>query len=418
MMPSEPLPARMSPDLITLLPPDDPRVAPLCERLGEQPAESFFLTRWWLEACLATWPVQTGHCVLALGSAATPLDGAAAAQPGADAPRPVDSDPGALALLGSRTQRRHGWLRVRQVGLNVALDDDLDEPTMELNGFYGATPQDFSARFDALLGWLGKRRDWDELRVPGVISARAAEVEGLAQRHGLRVRTEKQAQTWWLDLDRLRARGSGDWLDTLSANTRQQLRRARRAIEKAHGPLSVRQAGSVDEALEWMDALADLHRARWAVPGTRSGFDIPSFRAFQRDLVRRAFPVGGVQMLRIAAGDEPLAWLYNLVLDGHVHFLMSGIDYARFERFRPGMLAHQMAIEHNLAAGARIYDFLGGSQRYKASFATDGDTQHWLVLWRPRPGLLLEDLLRRARQRWRAARQPRAAGSATGLPTE
>lgn len=416
-MPPETLPAWMNPYAITLLDPADPRIAPLCARLDGCPAESFFLTRWWLEACLATWPAQAGHRVLVVGGAASPPDGVEAARPGGDATGLAGDGPPALALLGSRTQRRHGWLSVRRLGLNEALDDDLDEPTMELNGFYGGNRQDFAHRFDALLGWLGAHRDWDELRVPGVLSARAAEVEALAQRHGLRVRAEKRAQTWWVDLERLRARGPGDWLDALSANTRQQLRRARRGIEKAHGPLGVAQAGSVGEALRWLDELADLHRARWAVPGTRSGFDIPSFRAFHRGLVTQAFGSGGVQMLRIAAGDEPLGWLYNLVLDGHVHFLMSGIDYARFERFKPGMLAHQAAIGHNLDAGARIYDFLAGSQRYKASFATDGDTQHWLVLWRPRPGLVLEDCLRRARQRWRASRQPRA-GSAAGRPTE
>ena len=368
---------------VRALSPDDPEVEALLGQVAREPAESVFLSAWWLRACLETWPVGAGHRVLAIGR--DPAGPAGAGD--------------ALALLGSRALRRHGWLRCRALGLNEALDDDLDEPTVELNGLHGALDAEFEPLFDRLLGWLDGRGDWDELRVPGVLAARGDLLRTLAARHGLRTRVAKRAQTWWVDLAAVRARHGGDYLAALSSNTRQQLRRSRRAIESALGPLAIEQAADVECALRWLDELAQLHRTRWAVPGSRSGFDIPSFRDFHRRLIGRAFAEGGVQLLRISAGDEAIAYLYNLVLDGHVYFLMSGIDLARFERFKPGMLAHQLAIERNLAEGARIYDFLGGSQRYKASLGTHSDEQVWLVLWRPRLGLLLEDALRRLKQR-------------------
>lgn len=379
-------PSSMPDRFLRVLAPDDPEVPALVEALGKASAESFFLSRWWLEACLATWPIGAGHRVLA-------FDGAPLAGRAPDGP--------SLGLLGARTQRRHGWLRSRVLGLNQSLDEGLDEPTMELNGFFGARgEQRFAGLFGTLLDWLESQRGWDEFRMPGVLASRADAVRAMALRHGLRVRTEKQAETWWIDLEAVRANCSGDYLAALSPNTRQQLRRARRAIEKDVGPLTIAAAGTIGEALTWLEELARLHRSRWAVPGTRSGFDIPSFRSFHRTLVERAFPADGIQMLRIAAGETPIAWLYNLMLDGHVHFVLSGIDFERFERFKPGMLAHWMAIELNLGSGARLYDFLGGSQRYKASLGTHSSTQEWLVLWRPRPGLLLEDWLRAIRRRY------------------
>ena len=167
--------------------------------------------------------------------------------------------------------------------------------------------------------------------------------------------------------------------------------------------MSIAQAASVDQALEWLNELAVLHRTRWAVPGKRSGFDIPSFRAFHRHLITNAFGAGGIQLLRVSGGESTIAIIYNLVLDGHIHFMMSGIDLERFHRFQPGLLAHQLAIEHNLAIGARIYDFLAGTARYKANLGTHCSTQEWLVLWRPRPGLLLEDLLRKIKWSFRSA---------------
>ncbi len=374
---------------VSLLTPQDPRIPGLLAALKRRPAESFFLSHWWISACVATWPSTAGHSLLAIDR----VGGGEAGSGGQ-----------ALALLGARNAWRHGWLRVRMLGLNQSLDEDLDEPTMELNGFYGVLGPEFPGLFESLLEWLGKRPDWDEFMVPGVISERAQQIGTTAIQHGLRVRVAEHSENWWVDLDEIRSKNRGDYLAALSANTRQKLRRSRRAIEKEYGALSIEQASSIEQALPWLDELAALHRTRWAVPGPSRGFDIPTFRAFHQSLITNAFATGGVQMLRISAGESTIAWIYNLVLDGHVHFMMSGIDLERFHKFQPGLLAHQLAIEHNLAAGAGIYDFLAGTARYKANLGTHRSSQEWLVLWRPRPVLLLEDRLRKIKWWFKNAR--------------
>ncbi len=381
----------MPPPRVDLIAPDDSGIPALLDRLSPTSAQSVFLSRPWLEACLATWPASAGHRLAAIA-----LDDARPAQ------TPPGDAPVALALLGARTLRRHGWLTVRALGLNEALDDDLDEPTLELNGLYGAPDPAFETGFGRLLDWLDTRTDWDELHVSAVASGRARIVGEKAAEHGLWVRSAKDVQTWWTDLERVRTAHAGDYLAALSSNTRQQIRRAHRALAKDLGEPVLEQADTVPQMLEWLDALAVAHRERWSTPGRRSGFDLPSFRAFHRTLIERMAPPGGVQMLRVRAGAHVFAYLYNLVLDGHVYFLMSGIEYGALDRHKPGMLAHRLAIEHNLALGMRVYDFLGGSQRYKASLGTDHDTQHWLVLSRPRIALRVEHALRRLRRRLRA----------------
>ena len=129
-----------------------------------------------------------------------------------------------------------------------------------------------------------------------------------------------------------------------------------------------------------------------------SGFDNPSFVEFHRRLIELAFPTGGIQYLRLTAGETVLAYLYNFVSDGHVQFYLSGIDYGIDPSTKPGMLAHWLAIEHNLAAGRRIYDFLAGDARYKRSLSTGGDRTLWLVLQRPRWRLQLESFGRRVKR--------------------
>lgn len=354
---------------------------------SRRPATSFFLTHWWLDACAKIWPASAGHRLLSIRGST------------------LSSEPSAYALLGCRTVKRHGWLTVRSLALNEAIDEELDEPTVELNGLFGAADEEFPALFDTLLGWLDKKADWDELQVAGLPTDRAETVRRLAEHHGLRTRVLKHAPSYWADLQQIREQSAGVYLDALSSNTRQQLRRARRALEKEQGQLAIEAASSLDEALHWLDELGRFHQARWTAKGERSGFGIPTFVEFHRELIRQAFPSGHIQLLRCTAGSQAIAYLYNFQLDGRIYFNMSGIDYS-YERFKPGMLAHQLAIEYNLRQGARLYDFLGGASRYKESLSTHGDAQQWLVLWRPRVKLLVEDALRRFRNRVKTRARP------------
>jgi CelD/BcsL family acetyltransferase involved in cellulose biosynthesis len=363
-------------------------VAPAA-RNGHQSAleDSLFLSRSWMQSCIDNWTGRTRYRQLRLPAA----DGTSA-----------------IALLGDRLERRHGLLPVRVLALNQSGCDVLDQPWIERNGFFGANPNAFESHLTQLLDLLRVDPRWDELRLGGLTSNHARQALYQAARYGLNARLDLEQPSFNIDLDAVRSQFSGDYLKALSPNTRQQLRRSRRLAEATLGPLTLDSADSVKQALAWFDETSPLHRARWGGPDHEvfdSGFDNPAFVQFHQGLIRHAFPEGGIQYLRLRAGQTVLAYLYNFVAGRNVHFYLSGIDYRHDATLRPGMLAHWMAIEANLAAGMQLYDFLAGDARYKRSLSTGEDRTLWLVLQRPRLKLQLEAWARKAKRKWRGQSQ-------------
>ncbi len=301
----------------------------------------------------------------------------------------------ALALLGSAvTTRRHGLVRSRSLYLNETGDPRFDAMTIEHNGILTAGESE-PAVLDALLGWFaGRRRDADELSLSG--SLRRLSEAALASR-GLLCR-EIALPSYSIELDRLAA-GSGALDPVLSANARQQLRRAFRRFE-AQGPLSLREAMTAAEAQDWFTGLKALHCASWARRGIAHSFSGGFFEPFHRLLIERGFAEGAIQMIEVRAGARAIGYLYNFRHQGRVYAYQSGFADAD-PRERPGAVTHALAIGHSSRAGLRIYDFMAGHNRLKASFATCCEPMLWQVVQQPRLAFRLEDLARRVKQRAR-----------------
>jgi CelD/BcsL family acetyltransferase involved in cellulose biosynthesis len=210
----------------------------------------------------------------------------------------------------------------------------------------------------------------------------------------LRVRRSQPAP--YVDLARVRGEG-GDYLDRRSANTRQQLRRSDRTYAE-RGALSLRRAEGVTEAHRFLDELAPLHQATWIARGEPGCFADPFFGRFHHALIERGMPRGEIDLLRIAAGSEPVGILYNFRFRRRMMAYQSGFDYPAGDRRRkPGLTCHHLAIRFAMAADLDIYDFLAGDSRYKLSLADDASMLHWVEvepfwtgygLWRTARSLL------------------------------
>ena len=281
--------------------------------------------------------------------------------------------PVGLALFN----RRRGRLHLAESG-----QESLDSPFIEHNAPLLAAGTE-GVVLPALMQAAWRQRGVRRLVLGGVRPAVLQAAGGLTFR-------ERSQVAPFIDLAAIRADGH-DWLATLSANTRYQLRRSARHFAQA-GPLRVDRAASLEEALRWFDALVALHGATWRQRGQPGAFAHPFALRFHRGLIERAQPRGELDLLRVSAGGEVLGYLYNFLLGGRINAYQSGFDYAHAGRHgKPGLTCHAIAVEHALAEGAVIYDFLAGAARYKLSLSNASMLLLWAETVRPWsiPGLLV-----------------------------
>jgi CelD/BcsL family acetyltransferase involved in cellulose biosynthesis len=180
------------------------------------------------------------------------------------------------------------------------------------------------------------------------------------------------------DLARLRLTDA-DCLAAVSANTRQQINRSWRHYA-ADGAVGVSRAGTVAEAQDWLAALAALHGATWRARGRPGAFAADGFRRFHAALVARGVADGAVDVLRIAAGDVVIGYLYNFVWRGVVSAYQSGFAYDMARpQAKPGLVCHVAAMRYYQARRLDYYDFLAGDDRYKTSLADGSVPLHWMT---------------------------------------
>ena len=171
-----------------------------------------------------------------------------AAMPAADRPGLLHGAAGGetvgLALLGAgTTRRRHGLVGSRALYLNETGDPRFDALTIEHNGILAPAGREAPV-FDAVVEWFADLGDVaDELYISGSalrLSDPVVERRGLGQ-------SEITLPSYSLDLGLLSS-SAGELHPVLSANARQQLRRAFRHFER-YGPLQLSTAATTAEAL-------------------------------------------------------------------------------------------------------------------------------------------------------------------------
>lgn len=352
---------------------DPAAVAAVWRPLSEATKPTYFLAWPWVENWLATVPRHIWLRLLVVEGA--------------------DGLPAAACFLGRRLVRRTGVVFSRALYLNATGHPELDDIVIEHNGWLARSPHEWPLA--RLLDHL-PRRGWDELVLDAVDPSSIAGYDGGWSR---RLKVQRSAPCPIVELDRVRA-SSGGYLALLGSQTRSQIRRASRLYEE-RGPVTFDVATDEAKARSIFDELVVLHQATWARRGQRGVFD-GYLRTFHERLIARRIRDGEIQLVRVRAGDHTIGCLYNFVWNGVVSFYQSGFVYEQDNRLKPGLVCHAEAVSHAARAGHRTYDFLGGDARYKQSLATSSGELVWASVQRPRPQLLVEDSLRRLRDRVRS----------------
>lgn len=302
-----------------------------------------------------------------------------------------------LGFLVPSSRRLGGVIRFDGLRLHTTGQEQEDSIAIEYNGFLA--DRDWTGRIERIaLGWL--------LAGHKVGRSRPAEVHIISMLEEHRecwtpedamARVPFRKPSWRVDLTALRARGS-DYLGSLRPNTRQQIRRSMRLYD-ADGGLRATWADTADTGLQYLDGLKVLHQEQWHARGKPGGFASAFFERFQRRLVATAVPAGVAEIVRIARGDQPIGYLYNLIWRGQVHAFVSGILLEKDNRLKPGLVCHALCIQHHLERDASVYDFMAGEFRYKASLGEPGPEFIYLLLQRRTIAARLESALYAARDR-------------------
>jgi CelD/BcsL family acetyltransferase involved in cellulose biosynthesis len=298
-----------------------------------------------------------------------------------------------LGLLRLRNERRHGFIKSRTLYLHGTGHEDQDVIVIEYNGFL--TDARFGPMETEAIAFLrGRQKDvggFDEISLDGITGDKF-EALGAA---GLRTHVHALKSTAFVDLKGLR-NGGGDYLETLSANTRQQIRRSVRLYE-ARGPLVLEPARTSEEALNWFDALGVLHEAGWRARGESGGaWRYPFLVAFHRRVIAQSFP-DGVEVVRICCGSQVIGYIHCLLRGGWIGSYLSGFAYEADNKVKPGLVSFYLYIQHRLEIGGDVLDFLAGDHRYKTSLGTPGPKMYWFRVQEPRPQFLIERTLRRVK---------------------
>ena len=183
--------------------------------------------------------------------------------------------------------------------------------------------------------------------------------------------------------------------DILSKNTRSQLRRSHKLLN-SQGTLSFRVVTNKQQILSLLPKIADAHIGRWQGSVEGSGFTNSVFTTFHQGLINND-ESNVVQVAVLSLEDNDIGYLMNFVYDQQVYFYLSAITKTFDSKIKIGMTLHSEAIQYYLAQGLKIYDFLGGEARYKASLSNHGYDLNMVCFYKNHPVLRMEDLLRKAK---------------------
>lgn len=302
--------------------------------------------------------------------------------------------PVGLATLGWAYGRRLRHRRSRVLFLNETGEARFDRLTVEHNGLLTGGGREGEV-LASLVSELLERDDWDELSLGWMAESHWQRLCGPLRGLPVSACYEERAPYYFVDLEEIA--NLEDYLQQLSANTRQQIRRALRKYG-GEEQLSLEVASQPELAQAWLHEMISLHQVYWRRRGRSGAFADPFMREFHRRRIIAGLPNQEAQLLRIAGPEGVIGLLYNLAARDYLCNYQSGFVYDSDARRKPGLVSHALAVAHAGAAGFQRYDLLMGDSQYKRSLASGQGEMVRVVLQRRRWKLALYRQLHRLRE--------------------
>jgi len=161
-------------------------------------------------------------------------------------------------------------------------------------------------------------------------------------------------------------REAGDELQNLmSTHARKKLRYYRRSLERDANVVFEQPTSETLDA--FVDALFELHAARWKQKNMPGMLADEFIQKFHREVAECMFGAGALRMHALRRNDTIIAIFYGFAHHGTVYYYLSGYDPA-FEKWSIGSVIVAHALEQAVREGAHTFDFLRGAEDYKASW--------------------------------------------------
>jgi CelD/BcsL family acetyltransferase involved in cellulose biosynthesis len=165
--------------------------------------------------------------------------------------------------------------------------------------------------------------------------------------------------------------------EAIPAKFLKKLRYARRrAAREGEVRVETATADTVDHGL---DALLQLHRARWRNRG-EDGVLHPRAERFHRDVATAFASRGALRLHMLHMNEQLAAVFYGFHAHRRTSYYLGGFD-PDLKILSPGNLVLFHAVETAVRDGAAEFDFLRGREAYKYDWGAV-DRPHFRVEWR------------------------------------
>ena len=168
-----------------------------------------------------------------------------------------------------------------------------------------------------------------------------------------------------------------DYACSLPHGLKRNLRRYRSQLE-SQGAVTFDTAGP-PEFTEYIDALFQLHRARWAIKEDKGMLDGPAMERFHRIAARNLSERGLVRLHGLRLDGVLVAVVYLFSRGQSAYSYLGGFDPA-LARFSPGALIMEYTIQQAILEGVTSFDFLRGVEAYKSDWGARKTTTSRLLL--------------------------------------
>jgi len=317
------------------------------------------------------------------------------------------------ALITKATYRIRGF-PIPAVHLGTAGEPKKERTSVEYNRLLVA-PENLDAFAMGLIRTLQQEFDWSALRLNGFVPEHADALIRACANVGLPFKVDERNFPAF-DFQKAADEGYPDIISALGKNTRYNIRRSLRLLERDFGQRRIEWAETPEQARDILRELIHLHQKRWEAVGEPGALQSGRVRQYHEDLIDALslWPQGSLIIFRVKQGEITVGCLFNFVEDEHVMFYKSGLPLLEDNRLKPGLVTHvlcmeeckrrglleeekcrQCALSEEACRKRRLlqYDFLVGEGLYKEQLSNSESVLTWAIARRG-PKLWLIDKAR------------------------